>query len=62
MGGTKLFHLILYWACPVVAAWVLWKLRWKIESEWARMAVFFGLSTALIAVLWLAGVPYPKTG
>lgn len=59
MAGAKLFYMLMYWACPIVSAWVLWELRWKIESEWARMGAFFGMSFLLVGLLALAGVPYP---
>lgn len=61
MPDAGLFFMFLYWACPVVSAWVLWNFHWKIKSEWARVAAFFALSCVLIAALWLLGVPYPTT-
>jgi hypothetical protein len=53
--------MMAYWACPAVAAWLLWVLRWRVTSDRAQMAVFFVISWALVGVLALAGVPYPRT-
>lgn len=55
----RLACMLAYWSCPLIACWVLWELRWKVESNPARMALFFGVTWALCGLLAWLGLPYP---